>query len=53
MDGRYNMRTSANVLIKNGSWNAEFTRAKRNLTKDHYMDEQSKAVYRQFYGKEW
>ena len=53
MDGRYNTRTSANVLIMNGSWNAEFTRAKRNLTKDHYMDEQSKAVYRQFYGKEW
>ncbi len=51
MDGRYHIRTSDNVLIQNGSWNAEFTRAKRNLTKDRNMDDQSRAVYAQFFGR--
>ena len=29
-DGRYNMKTSNGIIIRNGKWNAEFVRAFHN-----------------------
>ena len=48
-DGRLNVVGTDKKIY--GSWNAEFTRAVRNLSKDRNMDAQSRAIYAQYFGR--
>ena len=48
-DGRLNVVGGKKKIY--GSWNADFTRAVRNVNNSRAMDAQSRVVYARYFGK--